>query len=356
MNIDLITCSEVKDIEGDPGNFEVTLVNRPRYIDPVKCTGCGECARHCPVTAVNQYNMRLDDRRATYIEYAQAVPLAFAIDTDTCIGCGLCENMCIAKAVEYDDKERETKVRVGSVILSTGSRGYDPSQLDYLVYGKSPNVVTSEEFERILSASGPYFGHLMRPLDREQPKKIAWLQCVGSRDTNKCGNGYCSSVCCMYAVKEAMIAKEHAHGELDCAVFNMDMRTFGKDYEKYYNRARDKDGVRFVKARIHTIDEDRETGDLVVKYADETGAMQEETFSMVVLSVGLQVQPDAAMLAGRLGIDLNKYNFVSTDPFKPVETSRPGIFVCGVMQGPKDIPSSITEASAAACVAGANLA
>ena len=132
MNIDLITCSEVKDIEGDPGNFEVTLVNRPRYIDPVKCTGCGECARHCPVTAVNQYNMRLDDRRATYIEYAQAVPLAFAIDTDTCIGCGLCENMCIAKAVEYDDKERETKVRVGSVILSTGSRGYDPSQLDYL--------------------------------------------------------------------------------------------------------------------------------------------------------------------------------------------------------------------------------
>ena len=355
MNIDLITCSEVKDIEGDPGNFEVTLVNRPRYIDPVKCTGCGECARHCPVTAVNQYNMQLDDRRATYIEYAQAVPLAFAIDTDTCIGCGLCENMCIAKAVEYDDKERETKVKVGSVILSTGSRGYDPSHLDFLVYGKSPNVVTSEEFERILSASGPYFGHLMRPLDREQPKKIAWLQCVGSRDTNKCGNGYCSSVCCMYAVKEAMIAKEHAHGELDCAVFYMDMRTFGKDYEKYYNRARDKDGVRFVKARIHTIDEDRETGDLVVKYADETGVMQEETFSMVVLSVGLQIQPDAAMLAGRLGIDLNKYNFVSTDPFKPVETSRPGIFVCGVMQGPKDIPSSITEASAAACVAGANL-
>ena len=355
MNIDLITCSEVKDIEGDPGNFEVTLVNRPRYIDPVKCTGCGECARHCPVTAVNQYNMQLDDRRATYIEYAQAVPLAFAIDTDTCIGCGLCENMCIAKAVEYDDKERETKVKVGSVILSTGSRGYDPSDLDFLVYGKSPNVVTSEEFERILSASGPYFGHLMRPLDREQPKKIAWLQCVGSRDTNKCGNGYCSSVCCMYAVKEAMIAKEHAHGELDCAVFYMDMRTFGKDYEKYYNRARDKDGVRFVKARIHTIDEDRETGDLVVKYADETGVMQEETFSMVVLSVGLQIQPDAAMLAGRLGIDLNKYNFVSTDPFKPVETSRPGIFVCGVMQGPKDIPSSITEASAAACVAGANL-
>ncbi len=356
MNIDLITCSEVKDVSGEPGNFSVSLVNRPRYIDPVKCTGCGECARHCPVTAVNQYNLGLDDRRATYIEYAQAVPLAFAIDTDTCIGCGLCENMCIAKAVEYDDQERESTVKVGSVIVSAGSKGYDPSHLDFLGYGKSPNVVTSEEFERILSASGPYFGHLMRPLDREQPKKIAWLQCVGSRDTNKCGNGYCSSVCCMYAVKEAMIAKEHVKGDLDCAIFNMDMRTFGKDYELYYNRAKDKDGVRFVKSRIHTIDEERESGDLVVKYVDEAGTMQEETFSMVVLSVGLQIQPDTVQLSAKLGIDLNRYNFVNTHPFKPVETNRPGVFVCGVIQGPKDIPSSVTEASAAACIAGAKLA
>jgi heterodisulfide reductase subunit A len=355
-NIELITCSEVTSVEGEPGNFAVTLVNRPRYIDPVKCTGCGECARHCPASAINTYNLGLNDRRATYIEYAQAVPLAFAIDTDTCIGCGLCENMCIAKAVEYADKERESQLTVGSVILSAGSRGYDPSSLDYLGYGKYPNVVTSEEFERILSASGPYFGHLMRPLDREEPKRIAWLQCVGSRDANRTGNGYCSSVCCMYAVKEAMIAKEHVHGDLDCVVFNMDMRTFGKDYEMYYNRARHKDGVKFVKARIHTVEEERGSGDLTVKYADETGAMQEETFSMVVLSVGLQVQPDAAQLAQKLGIELDKYNFVDTSPFTPVKTSRPGIYSCGVLQGPKDIPSSVTEASAAACVAGADLA
>jgi heterodisulfide reductase subunit A2 len=354
-NIELITCSEVKEIEGDPGNLEVTLSNQPRFIDPVKCTGCGECSRHCPVTAVNQYNMKLDDRRATYIEYAQAVPLAFSIDTNTCIGCGLCENLCIAKAINYDDKERETKLDVGSVILTLGSRGYDPSDLDYLGYGKFPNVVTSEEFERILSASGPYFGHLMRPLDREEPKRIAWLQCVGSRDKNRTGNGYCSSVCCMYAVKEAMIAKEHVHGDLDCVVFNMDMRTFGKDYESYYNRARYKSGVNFMKARIHTITEDRDTGDLIVKYADETGAMQEEIFSMVVLSVGLQVQPDAAALANRLGIELNEYNFAKVHPFEPVVTSREGVYTCGVFPGPKDIPSSITEASAAACLAGAEL-
>ncbi len=355
MNIELVMCSEVQAVDGEPGNFEATVVNRPRYIDPVKCTGCGECARHCPVTAVNNYNKGLDDRRATYIEYPQAVPLAFAIDPDICIGCGLCENMCIAKAVTYDDESRETKIRVGSVILAAGSEGYDPSGLDYLGYGRYANVVTSEEFERILSASGPYFGHLMRPLDREEPAKIAWLQCVGSRDANRTGNGYCSSVCCMYAVKEAMIAKEHVHGDLDCAIFNMDMRTFGKDYEHYYNRARDKDGVRFVKARIHTITEIPETGDLIVKFADEAGAMQEEIFSMVVLSVGLQVQPDAAELAERLGVEVDKYRFAKSEPFAPVATTRPGIYTCGVLQGPKDIPGSVTEASAAAAVAGSDL-
>jgi len=356
MNIELITCSELKSVEGEPGNFEASLVNYPRYIDPVKCTGCGDCARHCPVTAVNQYNMGLNDRRATYIEYAQAVPLAFAIDTETCIGCGLCEKMCLAKAIRYDDTERNTTLTVGSVILSAGSRGFDPSGLDYLGYGKYPNVVTSQEFERILSASGPYFGHLMRPLDREEPKSIAWLQCVGSRDTNRCGNGYCSSVCCMYAVKESMIAKEHAHGDLDCAIFNMDIRTFGKDYEKYYLRARDKEGVRFVTARVHTITEVPETGDLILEYADKSGTMKQETFNMVVLSVGLQIQPGTVELAKRLDVKLNKYNFVDSDPFTPVSTSRPGIYTCGVLQGPKDIPESIAEASAAACLAGAELA
>ncbi len=355
INIQIVTNSEVQSVAGDPGNFSVTLVNHPRYIDPVKCTGCGECARHCPVTAVNRYNKNLDDRRATFIEYPQAVPLAFGIDTDTCVGCGLCENVCIAKAIQYDDVERTTELTVGSIILAPGSMGYDPSKLDFWGYGKYANVVTSEEFERILSASGPYRGHLCRPLDREEPKKIAWIQCVGSRDTNKCGNGYCSSVCCMYAIKEAMIAKEHAHGDLDCAIFNMDIRSFGKDYEKYYLRAKDKDGVRFVKARIHTITEVPDTGDLRVWYMDDAGTIQEEVFSMIVLSVGLQIPESVSDLAARLGVSVNRYRFAETDPFKPVETSKPGIYTCGVFQGPKDIPSSVTEASAAACLAGAAL-
>jgi len=305
---------------------------------------------------VNEINQGFDDRRAAYIEYAQAVPLAYAIDPDACIGCGLCENLCIAKAVKYDDIERETTLKVGSVVLSAGSQGYDPSGLDYLGYGKYPNVITSQGFERILSAGGPYYGHVMRPLDREEPKSIAWLQCIGSRDTNRCGNGYCSSVCCMYAVKEAMIAKEHIHGDLDCAVFNMDMRTGGKDYEKYFLRGRDKAGIRFVKARVHTITEVHETGDLKLQYTDETGEMQEEIFSMVVLSVGLKISDSSVDLAKRLGVELNQYNFVATNPFAPVTTSRPGIYTCGVFQGPKDIPGSVTEASAAACLAGTDIA
>ena len=179
-------------------------------------------------------------------------------------------------------------------------------------YGSNPNVLTSLEFERILSASGPTMGHLKKPSDDTEPKKIAWLQCIGSRDTNQCGNGYCSSVCCMYAVKDAMIAKEHSGGNLDCAIFNMDIRTFGKDYEKYYLRARDKEKVRFVKARVHTIDEVGPDKDLRIRYADESGELQEEVFDMVVLSVGLQVTAETAALAERLEVETDSYNFAVT--------------------------------------------
>jgi len=198
-------------------------------------------------------------------------------------------------------------------------------------------------------------GHLVKPSDEQEPKKIAWLQCIGSRDMNRCGNGYCSSVCCTYAIKEAMIAKEHSGGDLDCVIFNMDIRTFGKDYEKYYNRGKDKEGVRFVKARVHTIDEVKDTGELRIKYVDEDGDVQKEDFDMVVLSVGLEISESTVDLAKRLDVDLNRYNFADTQPFTPVETSRQGIYACGTFQGPKDIPSSVIEASAAACAAGKNL-
>ena len=199
------------------------------------------------------------------IEYAQAVPLAYAIDPHTCIGCGLCENVCLASAIDYSDQMRETELNVGSIILSAGSEGYDPSGLDFLGYGKSPNVVTSEEFERILSASGPYRGHLMRPLDREEPARIAWLQCVGSRDINRCDNDYCSAVCCMYAVKQAVMARDHSATSLDCAIFYMDMRTQGKDFDRYYENAK-AESIRFIRSRVHSIIPLHDSHDLLLRY------------------------------------------------------------------------------------------
>ena len=273
-----------------------------------------------------------------------------------CSECYQCVDACLAEAVDHSQVRVEKDIDVGSVVLCPGSEPFDPSGLEQFYHYKSnPNVMTSLEFERILSASGPTMGHLVRPSDEKEPKKIAWLQCIGSRDTNQCGNGYCSSVCCMYAIKDAMIAKEHAHGDLDCAIFNMDIRTFGKDYEKYYLRAKEKENVRFVKARVHTIDEVGEKRNLRIQYVDEAGALQEEIFDIIVLSVGLQVPESTVDLAKRLDVDLNKYKFAITDTFAPVETSRPGIYACGVFQEPKDIPSSVIEASAAACLAGGRL-
>jgi heterodisulfide reductase subunit A-like polyferredoxin len=273
-----------------------------------------------------------------------------------CSECYQCVDACLANAVDHTQKIQMRELDVGSVIIAAGSRPYDPSGMEEFYHHKEhKNVLTSLEFERILSASGPTMGHLARPSDNKEPNKIAWLQCIGSRDNNKCGNGYCSSVCCMYAIKDAMIAKDHSEGDLECTIFNMDIRTFGKDYEKYYDRAKDKAGVRFVKARIHTIHAVGDTGDLRIRFADDSGKICEEIFDMVVLSVGLQVDEAAIQLAEKLEIDLDKYHFTESDLFAPVETSRPGIFACGVSQGPKDIPSSVIEASAAAAAAGATL-
>ena len=219
------------------------------------------------------------------------------------------------------------------MILSPGFKPFDPSQFDTYHYTTYPNVVTSMEFERILSATGPFMGHLQRPSDGTQPKKVAWLQCVGSRDINRCDHPYCSSVCCMYAVKEAVIAKEHAGGELDTAIFFMDMRTYGKDFERYYDRARDEQGVRFIRSRIHSVGEDSETHDPILEYVDENGAMQSERFDMVVLSIGLETQESLVDMAEKLEVALDADNFVETGVFNPVATSRRGIYVCGAFPG-----------------------
>jgi heterodisulfide reductase subunit A-like polyferredoxin len=275
-----------------------------------------------------------------------------------CCECYECVKACKAHAVTletHQEKEQDVSIDVGSVIFAPGFEPFDPSKYETYQYTQFPNVVTSMEFERILSATGPYQGHLSRPSDKKEPQKIAFFQCVGSRDINQCDHSYCSSVCCTYAIKEAVIAKEHAEHDVDTAIFFMDMRTYGKDFEKYYERAKEEQGVRFIRSRIHTIDEDPETHDLIIHYADEKGELQIETFDMIVLSVGLETPQSLVEMAQRLDIELDQDNFVKTGSFSPVETSREGIYVCGAFQEPKDIPYSVMEASAAACDAKGDL-
>jgi heterodisulfide reductase subunit A len=355
-NIDLITNATIDKIEGEAGNFKVTVSKKSRFVDESKCTGCGICTQKCPVEVVDEYNKGLKVRKAIYVKYPQAVPLIFSIDKDYCIGCGNCERHCKAGAIVYNQEPETNVLDVGSIILSPGFDEFDLLQKrkEY-GYGKYPNVVSSLELERMLSATGPYGGMVLRPSDGEVVKKIAFVQCVGSRDRS-IGNPYCSSVCCMFAIKEAVISQEHNPG-LEATIFFMDMRAFGKEFDDYYVRAEKEHGIRFVKNnRISSIDEDPTTNNLLVTYIDK-GNLVSEVFDMVALAVGMTAPKDAKELSEKLGVELNPYDFCSTDIlFSPLETSRPGIFVGGAFGAPKDIPDSVSEASGAAAKASSVIA
>jgi len=338
----------------------VRVIRHPRYVDMDKCIACGTCAEKCPKKVDDVYNEGLIKRKAIYVPYSQAVPLKYVIDKDNCIyfqkgKCRACEKFCPAGAINFDEKETEITLNVGSLIMAPGFKSFDPGRYDTYPYAALPNVVTSLEFERILSATGPFEGHLMRPSDKKEPGKIAWFQCVGSRDLNLCDNGYCSSVCCMYAVKQTAIAREHSKVPLDCSVFFMDMRTHGKDFDRYYENAK-AEGVKFIRSRVHSVEGLPGTDDLLVRYVDEGGNLTREIFNMVVLSTGLEIDETVIKLSNRLGVDLDPYHFTQTDTFHPVSTSVPGIYACGAFTGPKDIPQSVMEASAAACAATQTLA
>lgn len=351
----------MKEVSGEAGHFEVKIIQYPRYVDMAKCIACGLCAEKCPTKVDSEYDAGLAKRKSIHVKYAQAVPLKYVIDPVNCIfltkgKCKVCEKLCPAKAILFEDKERELTIEVGAIIIAPGCEVFKPEVYDLYGYQRSPNIVTSLEFERMLSASGPLGGHLVRASDKKEPRKIAWIQCVGSRDIHPGARSYCSAVCCTYAIKEALVAKEHSKDFLDTAIFFIDMRTYGKDFERYYNRAREEAGVRFIKSRITHLLPIRETGDLLIRYIDEGGRRIEETFDIVVLSVGLTVSREASELAQRLGLQLDAHHFISTTSFSPVQTSREGIFVCGAFQGPKDIPTSVMESSASAAMAESLLA
>ncbi len=346
--------TRVESLTGEAGNFTATLVTEPRYIDIDKCTGCGECAQKFPKAV--RFTPGLDPRAPTCMRYPQATPAAFSIDMEKVEDISQIQAVCKANAILSEDKVQTASIKVGSVVLSVGAELFDPKVLDNYGGGKFQNVVTGLEYERIMSASGPFQGSLVRVSDHKRPKKIAWIQCVGSRGINKGDVSYCSGVCCMYALKEAMVTKERFEEEIETSIFYMDMRTHGKDYERYFNRAQDEYDVRMIRSRPHSIVENANTKDLSITYALEDEAVHTtEEFDMVVLSTGFRVGDTTIDLASKLGIDLNEHNFARTDHFNSVKTSRPGVYVCGVYESPKDIPETMVQGSAAALMASSDL-
>ena len=356
LNIELLTLSEVSEISGHKGNFTVKVTTKPRYVDMDKCIACGLCAQKCPKKVDDPYNVGISKRKAIYLQYSQTVPLKYAID-DSCLylakgKCQACVKFCPTGAINFEDKGASRDIQVGSVILAPGYQAFDPSALPALGYGHIPDVVTGLEYERLLSAGGPFMGHLVRPSNHTEPKKIAWIQCVGSRNTTPNGNSYCSTVCCMYAVKQALVTAEHLSGDdLNQTIFYMDLRSHNKEFERYYQGAKGK-GVRFIKSRPHTVEPGPDNIGVKIAYVTENGTKVQEDFDMLVLSVGLEAPKDALALAKKFGVELDHHNFVRTGSFTPVATNRDGVYVCGAFRSPKAIPRSVTEASAAAAEAG----
>ncbi len=344
-NIEILTNTDLINLSGYAGNFTVTLRHRPTYVDAERCISCGLCEGVCPVSLPSPFQMELSARKAIYKMAPRALPDAYVVDkVPRCDTCRRCETVCPTGAVNLDEEEREYDVRVSAIILSLGYALSDPLEYSELGYGRFPNVIHSMQYERLASRSGPTEGIVMRPSDGKLPERIAWLQCVGSRDEK---HPYCSSICCMYATKEAILAKQRIEG-VHCQVFMMDERAFNKEFNSYYQQAQNKYNVEYTRCRISMVREDPETHDLILRYPGEDGQVTEGRFDMVVLSLGALPPSGSRDLAEVLGIELNPYGFCATDKFAPLETSKPGIYVCGTFSSPKEIAETILDAAGAA--------
>ncbi|MFX1323824.1 MAG: FAD-dependent oxidoreductase [Promethearchaeota archaeon] len=352
-NIELMTYHEVKEISGEPGDFTVTVLKKPRYIEEDKCKGCGDCATKCPKIEVgNIFDMNLGKRKSVYIPFPQAVPPVYLIDPEICLKltkgvCGVCEKVCQAKAINYEQKPQEIQINVGAVVVATGF-DMPAKELSPRWGYQFKNVVSALEYERILCASGPFGGHVLRPSDEKEPEKIAFIQCAGSRDLHE-NVPYCSSVCCMYTAKEAIITKEHSENS-QCFVFRHDIRAYGKNFYEFTERAREEYGVKYFQTKISKIEEDSETNDLIIHYEDlKTGQFHDFRTNLVVLATPLVPSKGSQELGKILDIELDNYRFFKERSyFNKSQSSKDGIFLCGFCQGPQDIPETVADASGVA--------
>ena len=358
-NIEIMTYSEVVDVSGYVGNFEVTIMRKPHYVDQETCTGCGSCAEACPITCGNEFDIGLATRKAIYIPFPQAVPGEYTIDMDKCIQCGICARpeVCEPDAIRFDDKPVYETVKVGTIIIATGWDLFDATPLKQYGFGRYPNVINGLQMERLLSSTGPLEGKPARPSDLKAPHSVAFLQCVGSRMFRDGGNKYCSRVCCMYATKQARQYKEK-HPEAQIYIFYMDIRAFGKGYEEFYESAAREYGITYIRGRIAEVAEDDEHN-IVIRAEDTLLQIPIEVkVDMLVLSTGLEARSDADAVGSLLSVQRSSDGFfMEAHPkLKPVDTLTNGIFVAGVAQGPKDIPDTVAQAKGAASSASTLMA
>ncbi|MEJ2586857.1 MAG: 4Fe-4S binding protein [Deltaproteobacteria bacterium] len=425
-NISLLAYSEVEKVEGEVGNFKITVRRKARYVNEDRCTGCGACAEKCPTVVSDAFNEGLGDRRAIYSYFAQGIPSTHTIDADHCRQlngkkCGICAKTCQAEAIDFEQKDRMVELDVGAIIIAAGYDVFDPSQIPEYRYQEIPNVVTAIEFERLLSASGPTGGHMDRPSDRAveaeiavleksakksqktlskleekfgessadfyekyqsgtypddedrkkwadkyaahlsivQPlealkqkaegfsvaKRLAFIQCVGSRDFRF--YPFCSGYCCMHSIKEAIIAHEH-EPETTSTIFGMDIRAVGKGFEEYKVRGGNHSNITYVRARVAEIVEGPDNNPVVVYEDTRERQVKRQAFDMVVLATACAPSKGIPALANTLGVELDTYNFIKTSPLSPVDSTTPGIFVCGCAESPMDVPESVAQASSAA--------
>lgn len=352
-NVTLHTNSEVKKAKGSVGDFSVKVLKNARFVKEKECVGCGDCAAKCPVRVPDEFDIELRKRGAIYLYFLQAIPMVMTIDRDHCLYltrgvCRICEKVCKRKAIDFEQRDTEIDLNVGAIIVATGFDPFNPISLSEYGYKRYQNVITALEYERLICASGPTAGHLLRPFDRKPVEKIAFIQCVGSRDVKN--NPYCSTVCCMHATKEAVLAREH-DPKVQSYVFYMDLRAIGKGFQRYIRRAEEDYGVKYFRGRVAKITEDRE-GNPVVWYEEVLGTPTEKmSVDLAVLATSFVPRRGTEELAKILGVELDEYGFFKTDALAPLSTTKPGIYVCGCCKEPMDIPESVAQASGAAALA-----